>query len=165
MNRRLITGCMLVSISVATLLTEPRAQAQVQSADLVNALLRGSIEALPQPVQIADPVTRFQNEVVRVAVPTARSLGVTFAPDGANSLVGYLGSQAIASQLRDPGPPGVAPTQAQRDGNEKRFVALLLAHADREKLQITAESVKRTQNTIEAIRPAGWFCPCWPFCK
>ena len=165
MTCRLVTRLMLILISLTTLLAEPRAQAQAQPPDLVNALLKGSIEALPQPALVTDPVTRFQSEVVRVAVPAARSLGVTFAPDGATALLGYMASQPIASQLKDPGPPGTVPTAAQREGNEKRFVALLLAHADREKLQITAQSVKQTQSAIDAIRPLGWFCPCWPFCK
>jgi hypothetical protein len=164
MDSHFLTRCLLVGGVVATLFVEaPRVHAQVQEMDLVNALLlKGPIEALPQPGQIADPVRRFQSEVVRVAVPAARSLGVTFAPDGANSLMGYLASPPIASLLRE---PGTAPPAGQRDGNERRFVALLLAHADREKLQITAESVKRTQGAIDAIRPSGWFCPCWPFCK
>lgn len=158
-----VIGCLVVSMAVALWVAEMAAQAQSQ--DLVNALVQSSIEKLQQPAQITDPVRRFQNEVVRVAVPAARSLGVTFASDGAAELLTYLGSEPIASQLRIQARSGVAPTQAERDANEKRFVALLLAHAERDRLQITAQSVKRTQNTIEAIRPAGWFCPCWPFCK
>ena len=74
----------------------------------------------------------------------------------------YTSSGPVVDALKT---PSARPPRPEVVQNEQRFVALALAHADQSAagLVFTAKSVEKLKATIR--QAAGWFCPCWPFCK
>jgi len=134
--------------------------AAAQQAALIEALVKNA--PIPAAAMPTDPVGKFQAEVVNLAVPAARSLRVQFQPDGAQSLLEYIGSGSVVDALKT---PAGRPEPAVIVRNEQRFVALALAHAEESAtgLLFTKTSVDKLKATVRQAQ--GWFCPCWPFCK
>jgi hypothetical protein len=134
--------------------------AAAQEPALIDALVKNA--PIPAATMPTDPVGKFQAEVVNLAVPAARALRVQFQPDGAQSLLEYIGSGPVVDALKT---PAGRPEPAVIARNEQRFVALALAHSEESAtgLLFTKTSVDKLKATVRQAQ--GWFCPCWPFCK
>jgi hypothetical protein len=129
------------------------ASAQVS---LVDALVEGRVPSATY-FPADDNVERFSIELVSELVPSARARGVRFQRDGAEALLDYLRSDAIAPRLR---PTEPQPSRPERVSEQDRFAVFLLSRATSG--FVTARTVQEVIAAIE-VRESS-FCPCWPFC-
>ena len=151
---------MAAAIVAAALLSNATGVRVDAQGPFIDALVK--MAPVPSAAMPSDPVGRFEAEIVNVAIPAAEALHVRFQPDGAQSLLDYIGTTGtIVEKLKT---PSGRPAPAVIARNQQRFVALTLAHAEETSngLVFTARSTERLKLTLRQAA-TGW-CPCWPFC-